>query len=255
MELQLSGDQIGQVTQWLGSIKDLVQATLVTWDEIQKLVRHRGTKKKTREKRNKTKKKWQRKTYVFHHAHSFLSLANKLILGLLDLSTSILAQVIQIAVGSRLFASLDRIKHQTGVLDVLTCLSSEHQVGVEGGVPTGQEAGLDLGILGQTSLADLLLGQGVLLQCSGKRILTLGALRKRLRASEGGAGDRVVESLGLGLCRRRRCQGGLGLSGRSCLGQQLNLLVDGTAQVIEGLANVGRVVVGLVGVLGAVRKG
>lgn len=194
------------------------------------------------------------KTYVLHHANSLLGLANKLIFGLLDLRTGILAQVIQVAVGTGLFASLDRVKHQAGILNVLARLSSEHQVGVEGGVPAGQEAGLDLSILGETSLANLLLGQSILLQGSCKRVLALGALRECLGAGEGGTGDRVVEGLGLGLSGRWGCQGSLCLSGRGCLGQELDLLVDSTAQIIEGLADVGRVVVGLVGVLGAVHE-
>jgi hypothetical protein len=132
-------------------------------------------------------------------------------------------------VGAGLFASLDGVKHQAGVLHILARLSSEHQVGVEGGIPAGQEAGLDLSILGQTSLANLLLGQSILLQCSGKRVLALGALRERLGAGQGGTGDRVVEGLGLGLCGRRGCQGSLCLGGRACLGQELDLLVDSPA--------------------------
>jgi hypothetical protein len=132
-------------------------------------------------------------------------------------------------VGAGLFASLDGVKHQAGVLHILARLSSEHQVGVEGGIPAGQEARLDLSILGQTSLANLLLGQSILLQCSGKRVLALGALRERLGAGQGGTGDRVVEGLGLGLCGRRGCQGSLCLGGRACLGQELDLLVDSPA--------------------------
>lgn len=125
-----------------------------------------------------------------------------------------------------LFASLDGVKHQAGVLNILARLSSEHQVGVEGGVPAGEEAGLDLSILGQASLANLLLCQSILLQCSCKRVLTLGALRECLGAGKGGTGDRVVEGLRLGLCGRRGCQGSLCLGGRACLGQKLDLLVD-----------------------------
>lgn len=237
VELKLSGDQIGQVAQGLGGIKDLLQAILVPQKGFQGAKKRKSTR-----------------TYVLHHANSLLGLANKLIFGLLDLRTGILAQVVQVAVGTGLFASLDRVKHQAGVLNILARLSSEHQVSVKGGVPAGQEAGLDLSILGETSLANLLLGQSILFQGSCKRVLTLGALRECLGAGEGGTGDRVVEGLGLGLCGRRSCQGSLCLSGRGCLGQELDLLVDSTAQVIEGLADVGRVVVGLVGVLGAVHE-
>ena len=154
-----------------------------------------------------------RETYVLHHAHGLLSLAHELILRLLDLGTGILAEVVQIAPGSSLLGSLDRVQRETGVLNVLAGLGGEHQVGVEGGVPASQEARLDLGILGQTSLANLLLGQGVLLQGGGERVLALGALNQGLGAGKRGAGDRMVESLGLRLSGGRRSQRGLGFSG------------------------------------------
>ena len=156
--------------------------------------------------------------------------------------------------GGSLLASLNRVKHQAGILNVLARLSSEHEVGVKGGVPASQEAGLDLSVLSKTGLADLLLSQSILLQSSGKRVLTLGALREGLRAGQGSAGNGVVEGFGLGLCRRRGSQSCLRLSGRASLRQKLDLLVDGAAEIIEGLADVGRVVVGLVGVLGAARR-
>lgn len=152
---------------------------------------------------------------------------------------------------SSLLASLNRVKHQAGVLNALARLGSKHQVGVESGVPASQEAGLDLRILSETGLANLLLSQGVLLKGIGERVLDLGALREGLRAGQGGAGDGVVEGLGLGLCAWWGGQGGLGFGGRACLREELDLLVDGAAQVVEGFADVGRVVVGLVGVLGA----
>lgn len=62
----------------------------------------------------------------------------------------------------------------------------------------------------------------------------------------------MVEGLGLGLRGRGRGKSGLGLGGRTGLREKLDLLIDGAAQVVEGLADVGWVVVGLVGVLGAV---
>ena len=153
--------------------------------------------------------------------------------------------------GSSLLARLNRVQHQPGVLNVLARLGGEHQVGVESGVPASQEAGLDLGVLGQTGLTDLLLGQSVLLQCAGQRVLAFGALHEGLGAGERGPRDSMVEGLGLRLGRRRCGQGGLGFGGGAGLRQELDLLIDCTAQVVEGLADVGRVVVGLVGILRA----
>lgn len=65
----------------------------------------------------------------------------------------------------------------------------------------------------------------------------------------------MVEGLGLRLRGRGRGQRSLGLGGRAGMRQELDLLVDGAAQVVEGLADVGWVVVGLVGVLGAIAPG
>lgn len=66
----------------------------------------------------------------------------------------------------------------------------------------------------------------------------------------------MVEGLGLGLGRWRCSQRRLGLGGGVGLGQEGDLLIDGAAQVVERLADVGWVVIGLVGVLGAgSRKG
>jgi hypothetical protein len=59
----------------------------------------------------------------------------------------------------------------------------------------------------------------------------------------------VVEGLGLGLCLGSSGQGSLGLGGRGCARQELDLLGDILGQVGKGLADVGRVVVCLVGVL------
>lgn len=198
---------------------------------------------------------WYWDTYVLHHTNSLLGLANELILGLFNLLTGILAQVVQVTTGSSLLASLDRVQGKTGVLNILACLSSEHEVGVESSVPASQKTGLNLRVLSQTGLADLLLGQSVLLQRVSQRVLTLDALRKSLGSGERSAGDGVVEGLGLGLSGGGSSQSCLGLGGGAGLREKVDLLVDGAAQVVEGLADVGRVVIGLVGVLGAVTWG
>lgn len=62
----------------------------------------------------------------------------------------------------------------------------------------------------------------------------------------------MAEGLGLGLCSRRSGQGGLSLGGRGGIGEEVDLLGDGAAEISDGLADVGWVIVRLVGVLGAV---
>lgn len=79
----------------------------------------------------------------------------------------------------------------------------------------------------------------------------MAALRQGLGAGERRACNRMVEGLGLRLGRGGRGQGGLGFGGGAGLGEEVDLLVDSAAQVVEGFADVGWVVVGLVGVLRA----
>jgi hypothetical protein len=62
----------------------------------------------------------------------------------------------------------------------------------------------------------------------------------------------MVEGLGLRLGGWGCSQGSLGLSGGAGLRQEADLLVDGATKIVEGLADVGRVIIGLVGVLGAI---
>lgn len=61
----------------------------------------------------------------------------------------------------------------------------------------------------------------------------------------------MAEGLGLGFGGGGRGQGGLGFRGGGGRGEELDFLADGVAQVVEGLTDVGGVVVGLVGVLRA----
>lgn len=235
VEFKLCGDQIRQVPQGLGGVQDLK-------------TRHGSANKVC------ALLELPAQLYIFHHADGLLSLADKLVLGLLDLGTCLLAQVVQVTTGLRLLARLDRVQHQTGVLDVAPGLGREHQVRVERGVPSGQEARLDLSVLRQTGLADLLRRKGVLLERRRQRVLAGRVLRQRLRSRQRGAGDGVVEGLGLGLIDGGSGQGGLGLGGGSGLREKLDLLADSTAEVVEGFTDVGRVVVSFVGVLGAVDR-
>lgn len=110
---------------------------------------------------------------------------------------------------------------------------------------------MDLGILGESSLTDSLLGQGKLLQGGGKWLITSASvlLMQELAAGQGGAGDGVGKRLGLGLRRRRGGQGGLGLGGRRGRREEGDLLTDGATEVVESLADVGGVVVGFLRVL------
>lgn len=200
-------------------------------------------------------------THVLHDANSLLGLGDKVILGLLNLLLRLRAQLLLLVSlslgragdlpGRALDAGLDGIEGQARLLDVLARAGGELEVGVEGRVPPGQEAALDLGVLGQAGLAHPLHRERVLLQRRGQRVLP-GArvlLVQGLAARQAGAGDRVRERLGLRLRGRGRGQGGLGLGGGCGGGEKGDLLADGSAQVLEGLLDIGRVVVGLVRVL------
>lgn len=63
----------------------------------------------------------------------------------------------------------------------------------------------------------------------------------------------MVESLGLRLRTGRGSEGSLGICGRGGLREELDLLIDSAAQVVEGFTNVRRVVVSFVGILRADR--
>lgn len=65
----------------------------------------------------------------------------------------------------------------------------------------------------------------------------------------------MAERLGLGLCGGRGDKGSLGFGGRGGVGEEVDLLRDGAAKIGDGLADVGWVVVGFVGVLRAGRSG
>lgn len=130
---------------------------------------------------------------------------------------------------SSLLSSLDRVESQARILNILPSLGSKHDVGVECCVPSSQKSGLNLGILAQASLANLLLGQSILLQRRSKRVLTFGVLCQGLRARQRSARDGVVECLGLRLRGGRSSQGGLGFGGGTSLREKSDLLIDRTA--------------------------
>lgn len=145
---------------------------------------------------------------------------------------------------------LRRIKQQSRVLDAPARSRRKHQVGVEGGVPSRQEASLDLCILREPSLANLLAGKSILLERGCERVLA-GAgvlLLEELAAGQGGAGNGMSEGLGLGLGGGGCGEGGLGFGSGGGGGEELDLLADAAAEIGNVFADVG-VVVALVGVL------
>ena len=199
-------------------------------------------------------------TNVLHHTNSLLSLANKVILSLLNLQLRLLRRLSLLMMlvlllarqleQSTLRPRLRSIQHQSRVLDTLSRTSSEHQVGVQCGVPASQESALDLCILCQSRLADTLGCKCVLLQCGCERVLA-GArvlLLQEMGGGEGGARDGVGEGLWLWLggwwCDERGLCFGWSAGG----GEELDLLADAAAKVGQVLTDV-VVVVALVGVL------
>ena len=69
---------------------------------------------------------------------------------------------------------------------------------------------------------------------------------EQLAAGERGASDGVGEGLRLGLRAGRSGEGRLSFAGRFGVGKEIDLFSDGTSEVVERLADVGRVVVGFV---------
>lgn len=158
--------------------------------------------------------------------------------------------------GGSLGVGLNGIQGESRLLDVLAGAGSEVNVSVQGGVPASEETALDLGVLGESGLSDTLHGEGVLLEGSGQGILasTGVVLVQDLATGQTSTGNGMAEGLGLRLSGRGGYQGCLGFGGRCGTGEQLDLLADGAAEVLEGLLDVGRVIVGLVGVVGAAGK-
>lgn len=205
-------------------------------------------------------------THILHHANGLLGLRDKLIFRLLDLFLRLRAElrllVVRRGVTARrrgrgqlpcgtLGASLGSVQAQARVLNVLAGACGKQQVSVERRVPAGQEAALNLVVLSQASLAHALLSQGVLLKRRGQGVLAgiCVCLVQRLAAGQRCASNGVREGLGLRLRARGRREGGLGLGRAGGRREERHLLADGAAEVRERLLDVGRVVVGLSGIL------
>lgn len=202
-------------------------------------------------------------THILHDANSLLGLSNKLIFSLFNLRPRFFAQLLlgQVLASSlagqgecrALGTSFGRIQAQSRVLDILASACRKLDVGVQRRTPAREEAALDLCVLRKTSLADLLGCDGVLLEGCGERVFARAGLLgcEHVRGVQGRAGDGMAECLGLGLCGGWRDEGGLGFGGGCGVGEEVDLLGDSAAKVSDGLADVGWVVVGFVGVLRA----
>lgn len=196
-----------------------------------------------------------KKTHILHHPHRLLRLRHELILLLLHLPPHLLTNHLQIRIHAPPppLLPLTRIQTQPRILNPLPCPRRKHQIRIQRRAPPSQEPGLDLRVLRQARLSDFLFREGIFLERGGEGVLGGGGgLRQELGAGEGGARDGVVEGLGLGFGGGGRGEGGLHVGGGGGGGEEVDFLGDGAAEVVEGFADVGRVVVGFVGVLGAV---
>ena len=199
-------------------------------------------------------------TYILHHPNRLLRLPHKLILLGLNLRPSLPTDLLRIRIEpsphATLRLGLRRVQAQPRILHRPPRPRREHDVGVQRRRPAAEEAALDLRVLRQPRLAHLLRRQRVLLQRGRERVLLRAAAAgvrrvQRLRARQRRPRQRVADRLGLRLGRWRRGQGRLRLGRRRGAREQLDLLRDGAPEVVEGFADVGRVVVGFVRVLRA----
>ena len=199
-------------------------------------------------------------TYVLHNADSLLGLSDKLVLGLLNLLLGFIAhlwlfEVLWLTAGGltrefegvSLSVGLDGIQRKSRFLNILPRTGRKHNVGIECRVPAGKEAALDLSILSKTGFAHSLHGEGIFLETSSERVLAGAAvvLVEDLAAAQAGTGNGMTKGLGLGFRAGRGYEGGLGLLGRGGRGQKIDFFAHGTAEVLEGLLDIGWVIVGL----------
>lgn len=163
---------------------------------------------------------------IAHHARGLVDLLDESVLGLLDRrALRISVALLVLAAGAS--ARLGGVEGQTGVLDGTAGFVCALEALVEGCAPAGEEARLDLLVLVEARFADLLLGNGELLEALRERVGLGGALRRGgrdvLGAGEGGAGDGVGEGFGLGFSGRGCCEGCLGFGGVGGLGEEVDL--------------------------------
>lgn len=163
---------------------------------------------------------------IAHNARGLVDLLDKSILSLLD-RRALRISVALLVLAASASARLGSVEGQTGVLDGAAGLVCALEALVEGCAPAGEEAGLDLLVLVEARFADLLLGNGELLEALRERVRLGGALRRGgrdvLGAGEGGASDGVGEGFGLGFGGRGCCEGCLGFGGVGGLGEEIDL--------------------------------
>ena len=149
------------------------------------------------------------------------------------------------------------IKPQPCILHAPPRPGRKHQIRIQRRAPTRQEPLLDLPILRQAGFSHLLARQRISLQSGSERVLSARrgrvGLDEQLAAGEGGASDGVGEGFGLGLRAGGSGEGRLGFGGGFGVGEEVDLVGYGASEVVEGLADVGGVVIGFVGVLRASR--
>lgn len=175
--LELGGNEFGKVAERLGGVEDL------SGERGLEIRLHLKTRHFLMERASEA--------YILHDANGLFSLANKLVLGLLDPGAGLFAQLLLQAVlatgglagefeGAALCVGLCGIEVESRVLDGLAGAGGKHDVGVEGGAPASQEPALDGGVLGEPGLSDLLAGKGVLLEgCSQRVLASAGVLARQ----------------------------------------------------------------------------
>ena len=159
MVFKLSGDEVCNVAQRLGCIKDLSEKSAshvlrLSYASYPKLIYEEGT-------------------YIFHHPNCLLRYPNKIILLPFNFRPPFIANR-QILLSLPTFRlRLRSIQAQPRTLHASSCPSSEHQVSIQRRVPSRQKPLLDLLILRQTSLSHFLARNGIFLEGRRERIFAV----------------------------------------------------------------------------------
>lgn len=197
MEFHLSCDQVCEISEWLGSVEDVLHDADSLLCASNKLI------------------------LSCLNLDSLL-LAQVLIIMMDWITTSLGSWEAESDAWSVLCLGLGSIEAETSVLNVLAGLLGELDVGVQGGVEGGVEVGDDALVLLETGFADLLGCKSILLEGSSERIGWL----EEVSGADGGATESVVESLWGGLWSWLG-ESGLGFGGAVGLREKLNLVLDG----------------------------
>lgn len=164
--------------------------------------------------------------HIPHHARRLIHLCHKLIFSSLD-PFALLLGITLLVLPTRRSSTFGRIKRQARVVDGRARFLRGFERGVERGHPAREEFALDGFVLFEARFADFFLRDGEFLEALGQGVGFGGALgggcREGLGACEGGAGDGVVEGLGLGFGGGRGGEGGLGFGGVAGFGEEVDL--------------------------------